>query len=532
MKKILNNVVALLIVLSGTMQGCQDFEELEKDPNRPTNVTPGLVLNGVMNSMYESPWNSTQRWNQFNCCNYNYYGNQEYNWTFTALSYTTLKNVLKMEEEALRSGLPEKNAYAALGKFFRAWFYYRMTMLLGDLPQSEALDPSGTQKPAYDTQKQIFLQILNWLEESNADMASLISSGDASFTGDIYFGNDMRKWQKAVNTFKLRVLIQLSKKEGDGELGIKAKFAEVIADKAKYPVMESVLDNLAYVYNNQFNKYPINPDNFGFDATRYNYSSTYISNLVQTRDPRIFFVAEPAGAKLKAGLQPTDHNAFVGASPSQDLGDMSSKAGTDNGAGYLPGEYSFFSRRRYYSSYMAENCIQLGYPELCFNIAEAINRGWVSGDAEEWYTRGIKASHAFYGVKNGENDVFFFKAGGTPTNSADYNKYSVVFDWDTYYNQPSVQYAGGATGLQQILLQKYLAFFQNSGWEAYFNYRRTGVPAFADGGPGTGNSGRIPKRFQYPPSENSTNGENLSAALSRQFAAGKDDINETIWVIK
>jgi hypothetical protein len=524
--------LGILVLFAGVLHGCQKFEELEKDPNRPTNVTPGLVLNGIMNSMYESPWSQAQRWNQFNCCNYNYYGNQEYNWTAATLSFTTLNNVIKMEEEALRSGLPEKNSYAALGKFFRAYFYYRMSMLVGDLPLTEALAPTENLKPAYDTQKEVFKSILAWLEESNADLTALISSGEGSITGDIYFGNDLRKWQKVVNTFTLRVLIQLSKKEGEADLNVKSKFAEIISNKTKYPIMEGMPDNLQYVYNTQFNKYPINPDNYGFDATRYNYSSTYIGNLVQLKDPRLFFVAEPAGSKLKAGLQPTDHNAFVGANPNQDLGDMSSKAGTDNGSGYLPGEYSFFNRRRYYSSYTAENCILVGYPEMCFNIAEAINRGWVSGDSEDWYRKGILASHTFYGVKNGENDVFFFNAGGTPTNSGDYTKYSIVFNWDTYYNQAAVKYAGGQAGLQQILLQKYLAFFQNSGWEAYFNFRRTGIPAFADGGPGTGNSGRIPKRFQYPPSESVTNAENLGAAISSQFAAGKDDINETIWIIK
>ncbi|MBC7758425.1 MAG: hypothetical protein H7069_06185, partial [Phormidesmis sp. FL-bin-119] len=42
-----------------------------------------------------------------------------------------------------------------------------------------------------------------------------------------------------------------------------------------------------------------------------------------------------------------------------------------------------------------------------------------------------------------------------------------------------------------MLVQKYLSFFQNSGWEVYFNYRRTGVPAFS-GGIGVGNNGSIP----------------------------------------
>ena len=62
-----------------------------------------------------------------------------------------------------------------------------------------------------------------------------------------------------------------------------------------------------------------------------------------------------------------------------------------------------------------------------------------------------------------------------------------------YLNQAQVIYAGDETGLKQIITQKYLAFFQNSGQKAYFNYRRTGYPVF-DVGPGTGNGGKIPKR--------------------------------------
>ncbi len=75
-----------------------------------------------------------------------------------------------------------------------------------------------------------------------------------------------------------------------------------------------------------------------------------------------------------------------------------------------------------------------------------------------------------------------------------------------------------------------MAFFQNSGWEAYYNWRRTGVPTFATG-PGNGNSQRIAKRFQYPTSELATNEENLKAALQRQFN-GNDDINADIWIIQ
>lgn len=531
MKKFSIVSIVFLLAVASLLPSCKKFDELEKDPNKPTSVTPGLVMNGVLTSMVETPWGPTMRWNQYNCCNYNYYGTQEYNWQSASLFYTTLKNVKKMEEEALRGGAAARNPYSAMGKFFRAFFYYRMTMLVGDLPQQEALNELENLKPKYDTQKQIFGQVIKWLDTANTELAALIATGDNTMSGDIFYSNDLRKWQKAVNSFKLRVLVQLSKKDGDADLAVKSKFAEIVGNKSRFPVFETSADNLEYVYNNQFNKYPSNPDNFGFDATRYNYSSTYLNKLALLKDPRVFMVAEPSGQKRKQGIAPTSYDAFVGADPNQDLGDMSSQAGIDNGPEFLPGKFSFFSRKRYYSSYTAENTIQIGYSEMCFNVAEGIERGWAAGNAEDWYVKGIQASQRFYGVKEGANDVFFFKPGGKTTNAADYDKYSINFSWETYYAQPAVKYVSGAVGITKILEQKYFSMFQNSGWEAYFNYRRTGLPAFSANGPGTGNSGKIPRRFQYPSSEITTNKTNMDEALSRQFG-GKDDINQDIWIIK
>jgi hypothetical protein len=99
-----------------------------------------------------------------------------------------------------------------------------------------------------------------------------------------------------------------------------------------------------------------------------------------------------------------------------------------------------------------------------------------------------------------------------------------------YYNQSLVKYAGSSTWLTQILQQKYLAMFRHSGLEAYYQFRRTGVPTFTTG-TGTGNSGRIPLRFQYPTNEKSANTTNYTAALQSQYN-GNDDINGTMWLLK
>lgn len=509
MKKILIIMLPALLVLASCER---KYEDLEVNPNVPAAVPASLVLRGILTDMNERPWNEVQRWNQFWCLNYNYYGTNEYSWGGAPMNYFTLKNVVKMEEEAKKSGAADINPYSALGKFIRAYYFYLMTSKVGDLPMTEALLGTENLSPKYNTQKEIFVQVLKWLDEANTELAQLISSANTTLDGDIYFNNDLGKWRRVVNTFKLRVLIALSKKEADADLAIKSKFQQVWNNKATTtPIMESLNDNMAFKYGT-FNKYPTNPDNFGFDATRQNMSKVHIDLNKQFNDPRVYVQATPAPAKLTAGLTTTDFNAYVGASSGEGLDDMSSKANA--------GEYSFINRKRYYANYVGESCIQIGYPELCFNIAEAINRGWITGDAEQWYKNGIMASMSFYGIQDGSMTVEF--NGHTSTATINLND---------YYNQPAVKYAGNnATGLNQVLQQKYLSFFNNSGWEAYFNWRRTGQPGFLTG-PGTGNSGNIPKRYQYPLSEKQFNTSNVNSAIQSQFS-GNDNLNATIWMIQ
>ena len=97
--------------------------------------------------------------------------------------------------------------------------------------------------------------------------------------------------------------------------------------------------------------------------------------------------------------------------------------------------------------------------------------------------------------------------------NADNSRSSVICFGEILWHVLPDGLQGGTTGLNRILVQKHLSFFQNSGWEAYCNYRRTGVPAFR-GGIGVGNKGTIPKRWTYPARELNRNGINLKAALA------------------
>ncbi len=516
-----------MLLLSTLICGCKkSFQDLTQNTNVPNSVPASLLFNGILVNMVDYPDGSKEIYDQYYIYNYDYYGNNRYDFGAGDNYYSTLNNVLAMEEQAVKAGAPAVNPYSAVGKFFRAYFFSKMSMEEGDIPMTQALQGITNLTPVYDTQKAVMLQSLAWLESANTDFTSLISQGGNTLTGDIYFNGDLSKWQKVVNTFRVRLLLQLSKKTSDADLNVVSQFASIINNPTKYPLMKSADDNLQFIFVAPNNYYPQTPDNFGQSGSRQNSSATYISLLTNSKDPRVFVTAEPARDLVDNQKQsPTAFTSFIGADPGLDLGVMYNNAGLQ--------KYSFLNRKRYYSTYTGEPSIQIGYPELMFNIAEGINRGWATGNAETYYTAGIQASFQFYGIPTGTGTftAYFYRPGSTSTaNLANYDTYTINADWASYYAQTNVKYTADAAGLTKILQQKYLALFRHSGLESYFTYRRTGVPAFTTG-PGTGNGGRIALRFQYPTSERTSNANNYNKALASQFS-GNDDINGIIWILK
>ena len=527
MKNLVKTSGLLLALALGTTSCNKTLDELTVNENKPNAVPASLLFNGVLNSAYEAPNGQYEAWDQYYIGNYDYYGNNRYDFGSGADYYTTLKNVGLMEQQALAVGSPAVNPYEAMANFFRAYLFTRMSLEMGDIPESQALQGIDNLNPTYDTQKMVFVQAFKQLESANADLTTLIASGSAGLSDDIYFGGDLKQWQKVVNTLRIRLLLALSKKNGDADLNIAGQFAAIVGNPTKYPLMTSAADNMQYVYvaaTNNF--YPNNNRVFGQDGSRKNMAATYVGLLTTLQDPRVYATCEPARDLVDNQKQSaTSYASFVGADPGLDLGVMYVNAGLQ--------KYSFLNRKRYFSTLTGEPTIQIGYPELAFNIAEGINRGWLTGaSAESYYTAGIQSSMAFYGLPtSGTYTAYFYRPGSTDvTATSNYDTYSIPVSYSSYYAQQSVKYAGGTTGLTQILQQKYLALFRHSGLEAYYNYRRTGVPTFTTG-PGTGNGGRIALRFQYPVTERTANTTNYQAALASQYG-GNDDINGVMYLLK
>jgi hypothetical protein len=153
------------------------------------------------------------------------------------------------------------------------------------------------------------------------------------------------------------------------------------------------------------------------------------------------------------------------------------------------------------------------YNEICFDLAEAAQKGWnVGKTAAEWYKEGIKTSFDLWQVFS--------------TYQGDVNNYAgCVKNYNTYIAQSSVAYDGS---LQRIIEQKWIASWQASN-ESFLDWRRTGFPSLQVGW----NSVRaaIPLRFAYANSELQNNPANSDAAIGKlaPTAFNGTDGNNSSW---
>jgi hypothetical protein len=489
--------ITLILLLACMVSACKKIEDLQKDPAAVYDPAPKLIFTGLLMRASDAPWSQDQRHNQYMTQNEAYYAGQPYNWTTGSYedAYGALRDVNRMEVEAQKAG--ELGAvYLSMAKFFKAYFFCRATAMFGDIPMSEAIkgEADNNFQPKYDTQQAVYAQVLNWLEEANTELEAHAAQG-ASLEGDFFYDGQIDKWRKLVNSFKLRVLMDLSKRADDTpDLRVKERFAELLANPSQFPLILSNQDNFQLLYNT-INMYPLWPSDgivIKRDA-RNTLGATYVDILKESRDPRLLIQALPA-----EGLRADPDNPFT-AFQGGKTGDLQStllKQATE-------GQLSMINFDYWIASPSGIPAIQLGASEVQFALAEGVNRGWAAGNAAEHFELGIEESMKFYGVP--ADQISTFLAG---------NPYK----------------GNNEDGLRQILTQKYVAFFENSGKQAFFEQRRTGVPTFSVG-PANANNNEIPKRWAYPTAEYSTNEANLKEALQRQFK-GSDTQNDIMWLIK
>src|SRR5580698_6899395 len=180
------------IVIALAAASCtKTIDSKQVNPNVPSSVPPQLILGTLLNDMAGNgpngglggtlSWGNVGDWDQYHCQNYDYYGNNIYSWTANSASfdpYLVMQNEKQMELEATTRGTAAVNPYEAVGRFVKAYYYYNLTSLYGDVPLTDALQGALDTKPAYTPQEQVFAFILNELDSANNDLATLIAAND------------------------------------------------------------------------------------------------------------------------------------------------------------------------------------------------------------------------------------------------------------------------------------------------------------------------------------------------------------------
>lgn len=412
-------------------------------------------------------------------------------WDNTSFEVYTkqLLNTVKMMQEAEK--INNKN-YIAVGKFLRAYHFFNISLRVGSAPYSEAVKGEfGITQPKYDTQEAIMSGILSELKEAN----DLINTND-KIEGDIVFNGDAQKWKKLINSFRLKILMTLSKKTTVGNYNIATEFAAIAGNQ---PLMTSIADNGELKFVDAADSRYTMFNNSGYGSSLY--MADYFINLFKDRkDPRLFnFAAQTTGAK-ESGKAITDFTGYNGGNPTSSYSDN---------AELITAKNISKVNDRFYKDPTNEPSSVLSYSELEFILAEATARGWISGSAKTHYDNAIKASFTFYQT--------YVKNPG---------QYFAGFDVNQYLATPLVVYNNSAPlqeQVEKIITQKYMTMFHQAQWTSYYDYLRTGFPNYPlkPGVP-------APFRFRYPQSEYNYNSANLKAALSAQYG-GNDNINSKPW---
>lgn len=490
----MKNLISLFLVMAAFIS-CQDYEEINQNPNEPTEVSPNVLLNSsIRSSVFTSVDASFLLGNNAAQLSAKTLRTEvdDYNWNaFPTVwegfyeSLTDLNGVSDFAEEL------DDPALEALAIIMRSWIFSNLTNAYGNIPYSEAIEGGESNfNPVYDDQEFIYMDLLDELDRAN----ELLAESDPNIESDILFNRDFMKWRKFANSLRLRLLMMASNK-----MDVASRFSQIANNE---PIMESNADNAVFSYLNTFpNEFPLIPLKTGdFDAVAI--SETLVSLMESYKDPRLFRYARPDNGDFD-NYYPD--SSVMGADNGRNT-ETCSKIGSRLGVQYY--NYPDLTLASDLGIDMADGVI-MTYAEVQFLLAEAVAKGWMVGDEESLYRSGIQASMEYHQVNL---DPF-----GWAT-------------FDDFYENSGIAYSQ----ITDIWEQKWVNSFFH-GLEPYFDVRRwyiesgntwEGIP-FLDAPCSNVNNDELPMRFPYPGEEQSLNPENYQEAV---MEIGEDSKNTRTWL--
>jgi len=465
-------VMVLMLLLS-----CEDYMDINSDPNNPTDAGPGLILPAaqlsiasviggdyaIAGNMWSQYWTQNHTSNQYKNIDGFNLQSDIMQVRFQEL-YAGALNDLKFIKD--KSSGSQDWGYYLIATALEAYTYQVLADLYGDIPFTEATrGDEGIFSPKYDNGKLVYDSLLARLDNA---LGKNLKAPTVSPVGpeDLIFQGDLASWVKFANTLKLKMFMRQS---GVNSATAKAGIEGLYTSGAEF------LNTDAAVWGFKDEANASNPL-YEQDRRQLNTpkniraSSTFVTFMQNNGDPRInmLYEAPEAGGPV-TGMRQGDYELS-----SLDLDDATVSLARIRATDPV----YFFTRA-----------------EVLFLEAEAAARGYNGTDAKGLYDQAVSESFAFYG----------FDADGHLTAGGPYE----------FPNSTEEE------NIRAIMMQKWAAQARVNGLEAWFDHLRTGHPqennsptSFVPNRlnyPVNGlTSGKFPKRLLYPDREVSRN-ENVPA---------------------
>ena len=470
--------ITLLVSFVITLSSCSKFEELNTDPNKPSEATTSQLLlfaekkasdilyNTVTNNRvgmhYAQYWAGTDSKQDSRYSSSD--GGSTTLWSLYSVVLPALKEIeLLNEKSANNSAAANQNAIAGV---LQVWVYHILTDAFGNIPYSEAI--SEQPLPAYDDASMVYKDLLTKLE---GYQSQLNTSGTSFASGDVIYKGDVSKWKKFANSLMLRIAMRMS--------NVDEATAKPYIEKAiQGGVIETNADNAFFPYtNNATEAFPYN--NLDRDPVQFVVTATLLDYMTATNDPRLPMFARTVNGVYKGAPY----------------------AAGDNNASDAQ-IYSLPSQRVYQPNFPG---IIFTASEALFLKAEAAARNMAAGGtAATFYNNGIRQSMEFWGASADSATAYIAR----------------------------VPYSA-ATWKNNVGTQKWLAFYMQ-GIQSWFervrlNFNKPdGTPLFIAPVAGSLDPtvSMVPSRITYPTTENNTNRANKNAAAQ---AIGGDTKGTKLW---
>jgi Starch-binding associating with outer membrane len=482
----MRNKIFSCLIAAITVMSCDDFVDINTNPNQSTSATPELVLTAALNATASQLFFNQMgaMWSGQWCPSGDVSGfvqekTYDFNNTYGTGIWTNFYDILNDFKYVIDEGTKQgKVGVAAIGRVMSVFLYHKLVDTYNNVPYTEALKGTTFINPVYDNAQTVYEALVEELDAATADLIALHESttpvevpgnADIMYKAGITGGGSYADWIRFANTLKLRLLIRQTAMAGRAsyittEIGqISTTYGYLTADANINPGYLKTSGKQNPFWNNyRKTENDIVVSNYSFYR-----STTFLLSQLPTTDIRRFYIVGPIGLVSESTAT---------------TGTISNRTGVTYGD-ETPAAYSAVTSGIGYGILKGFNMPMTIFTaaESYFLQSEAAFRGLTAGNAQNLYVEGIRASHRLLGLTNAQADA-------------------------SIANTPAAQWNNS---LQQIITQKWISLVGYGGFEAWCDSRRTGFPAAPLSLKAI--KSNPPLRLFYPSQELQTNAANVAA---------------------